>query len=104
MRDEDIHIGDMVRVRQWEDMEEEFGLNEDGDIDLLFPFQYAIKKFCGLQFTVEEHYDGAYKGTLCGVPGHWHFTHEVLEPIIEDELCVADDEEIKLLFETGSGI
>lgn len=29
MRDEDIHIGDVLRVRQWEDMAAEYGTTDD---------------------------------------------------------------------------
>lgn len=30
-------VGDKVRVRDWEDMEEEFGLDRDGDIKAHLP-------------------------------------------------------------------
>ena len=32
MRQSDIKVGDVLRIRQWEDMEAEFGVNELGDI------------------------------------------------------------------------
>ena len=35
MRDEDIHIGDVLRIRQWCDLVDEFGLDEDGKISVL---------------------------------------------------------------------
>lgn len=37
MRDEDVHIGDTVRVRQWDDMKNEFGTDQNGNINCIRP-------------------------------------------------------------------
>lgn len=42
MRDEEIREGDVVRVRQWNDMANEFEIDDDGDI-------YTTKKTYGLE-------------------------------------------------------
>lgn len=66
MRDEFIHMGDVLRVREWEDMEAEFGLDEMGDItpDIEWlsedfrplmsheSFLKEMRSLCGHTFTV----------------------------------------------------
>lgn len=39
-----FHVGDKVVFRDWEDMEKEFGLREDGAIKCRFPFTYEKEK------------------------------------------------------------
>lgn len=42
------NIGDKVTIRQWDDMESEFGLNEFGDIKVpKFFFTEPMKQYCG---------------------------------------------------------
>jgi hypothetical protein len=41
------NIGDKVTIRQWEDMESEFGLNEYGGINVPKHFINNMKKYCG---------------------------------------------------------
>lgn len=47
----DFQVGDIVRVRQWDDMKEEFGGDED-DYEIFMPdmFVYTMSSYCG-----EEH-------------------------------------------------
>ena len=47
-------IGDQVTIRQWDDMESEFGLNEYGEIKVPKIFSKIMKKFCGQTFTIKE--------------------------------------------------
>lgn len=65
MRDVDIHAGDVLRVRRWEDMEAEYGLNRDGDIGNKDErddkgrmseeiFTSLMRPLCGKTFTVSE--------------------------------------------------
>lgn len=47
------NIGDKVTIRQWEDMESEFGLNEFGDIKVpKFFFIRGMKQYCGQTFPI----------------------------------------------------
>lgn len=46
-------IGDQVTIRQWDDMESEFGLNEYGEINVPKIFPKNMKKFCGQTFTIK---------------------------------------------------
>lgn len=54
----DIHVGDMVQIRSWEDMASEFG--EGGRYGIRFirttpiPFIWSMKDLCGQVFTVTE--------------------------------------------------
>lgn len=76
--------GDRVRIRQWDDMEKEFGLDEDGDI--MTPhetFVSYMKELCGQEATINEisDFDGIMRledddGQDLG----WVFTSDMLEP------------------------
>lgn len=113
MRDEDIRIGDVVRVRRWSDMKAEYGggtsgysiytRNENGDVTGCFGTWMCF--LCGKLFTVDSvcrnnNACNAYrfKEDDSGVNVYF-LTAEMLEPVIEDELEVADDNEIKALFD-----
>lgn len=41
------NIGDKVTVRQWDDMESEFGLDEYGEINVPKAFTESMKQYCG---------------------------------------------------------
>lgn len=47
-------IGDIVRVRSWEDMESEFGVDDRGTIQTTIPFISLMKEYCGLVFEVTD--------------------------------------------------
>lgn len=79
-------VGDRVRIRQWADMEKEFGLDKDGDIMPPCIFTKVMKHLCGRVATV----------TSVGTPfvGYvglkfddesgriaWTYTFDMLEPI-----------------------
>ncbi len=40
-------VGELVRIRQWDDMEKEFGVDSVGDIDSCAPFVTSMKPLCG---------------------------------------------------------
>ena len=54
-------IGDWVRIRQWDDMEAEYGLDEYGSILVPLIFTDSMRKFCGhwgrITCVYEENYD-----------------------------------------------
>ena len=104
MRSEDIHIGDILLVRQWDDMVREFGTDANGYINTRYGFRPDIKYLCGKQFRVMEILDGVfgklYEGIILDVSKteDEYFAPDELEPLSDEEWDVADDEEIKLLF------
>lgn len=104
MRDEEIRIGDILRIRQWDDMLNELGVDEHKKIKSLAGFTEQCKYLCGKQLTVmnivgvglETRYfaivDGEYNCTYV-------FSSDELEPLFDEDWEVADDEEIKALFD-----
>lgn len=48
----DISVGDIVRIRQWDDMAAEFGIDAWGDINCMHSFVPAMKYYCGLEGEV----------------------------------------------------
>lgn len=49
-----FNVGDRVIIREWNDMEDEFGLDEGGDIECRFTFTDEMIKFCGAELTIRE--------------------------------------------------
>lgn len=47
-------VGDVVIVRDWDDMEEEFGLDYEEDIDCEFTFTKGMAYLCGTQHVISE--------------------------------------------------
>lgn len=98
MRDDEIHVGDVLRVRSWEDMAEELGVDADGDI--IPPEGYSswfaadMRYMCGSVFTVRsigksgELSNGRYHSEECLEEG-WHIRSYMLEPL------EAHEEELK---------
>ena len=44
-------VGDMVQIRQWDDMEREFGIKR-GNIDCCFSFVPEMREFCGRKMKI----------------------------------------------------
>lgn len=49
-----FQVGDVVRVRSWDDMKAEFGLDYDGNINCRFGFTRAMQKMCGKLYHVSK--------------------------------------------------
>lgn len=49
-----FQVGDVVRVRSWDDMKDEFGLDADGNINCRFCFTSAMRKMCGKLYHVSK--------------------------------------------------
>mgnify|MGYP006935418471 CR=1 FL=1 len=45
-------VGDRVRIRYWDDMASEFGVDEDGKIPCKYVFTQAMRVFCGQEYTI----------------------------------------------------
>lgn len=76
-------IGDTVKIRQWSDMVEEFGVDEDGNIPCEFSFCEFMKGICGDEFEITSIKDDS-------VYGHQHgnvrISIDMIEPAPEDEI------------------
>ena len=99
-----FNIGDVCRIRQWDDMVAEFGtLNPYGDtsyINVPGLFTPEMRYLCGMTFTIKGEEGGfllSYEGleNRPSISGHhsglWRITEGMLEPID----CCFDDKEIK---------
>lgn len=45
-------VGDRVRIRDWDDMASEFGINEYGEIPCKYTFAREMRDFCGQEYTI----------------------------------------------------
>lgn len=94
MKYRDIHVGDVLRIRRWEDMEAEFGLGDDGEINCSFKFTKNMLPVCGQKFTVmkrdsRERFwseEGVEKINLPTWRDHWNISADMLEPWCEEEI------------------
>lgn len=77
-----FEVGDKVKIKSWEQMEEEFGLDKIGDIKCAAAFLVDMKHLCGQEIeieTIEYAYDGSYK-KIQNIEG-WAITFDMIEKI-----------------------
>ena len=108
MLDGEIHIGDVLQVREWDEMLEDGVLDAGGDIRIEADgikqcFPKCMRYMCGKQFTVKKILDGGRAFLYTAYENETHGAYAayaaMLKPIDEEELDVFDDEQIKLLLE-----
>ncbi len=95
-------VGDELRIREWNDMEAEFGLDQCGNIQGFPGFAKSMRYLCGSEFTVSKIVgDSKYYSiekieyTRPGNPAnHWNISSYMLEPRIEEPLYTASDTDI----------
>ena len=51
---QDFYVGQRVRIRDWDDMEKEFGLKPWGAIECEFTFPEYMKYLCGCEATITK--------------------------------------------------
>lgn len=85
-QDIEIKVGDKVKIRTWESMEKEFGLDDDGCIKTKDYFVTNMRKFCGQTVTVKEIKDGFYEGNFRIEEDsfYYNFPPECVECIVKD--------------------
>ena len=49
-------VGDKVRIREWDDMVAEFGLEEDNAIPCRAAFVEDMREYCGREYTIDGIY------------------------------------------------
>lgn len=87
-----VKVGDTVRVRSWKSMEEEFGLDNDGDIDTpTYPFFQDKEHLCGKNLKVAE-VDNS-DGTFKDMNDHDWFPLECVAEVITENNGLADNQE-----------
>lgn len=79
-------VGDRVKIRQWDDMEKEFGLNDFGSIKCACGFVDNMKSLCGRTATIKE-IDGVdieLKFDDESGDTFWSYSTDMIEPIEEE--------------------
>ena len=94
-------VGDELRIRVWDDMEAEFGLNKNGNINCLLHFTQSMRDHCGKNFTVSEIVRvnseiDCYRSEERVCNG-FNVSSDMLEPRKEEPLYAASDTEINKL-------
>lgn len=70
-------VGDTVRIRSWESMEEEFGLDDDGDIQANLIFTTGMRHLEGRVFVIEDIvYD-----RVDGLDVYWEISTDMIEHV-----------------------
>lgn len=82
----EFQVGDRCRIRSWDDMKSEFGLNDTGSIDVPKLFTPLMRELCGRDFTIKDITENSiplYKSEerieYIGNTGGWQITGDMLE-------------------------
>ena len=96
MRKRQFDIGDCVRIRQWDDMAEQYGVCGD-EIECEFSFTEDMQKdgLCGKEFVITDISSGGY---IYGHNTHWSISEDMLELVEED--TVRDTKEMEEFLNT----
>lgn len=70
-------VGDRVLIRQWDDMEKEFGLDAYGDIKCRCGFLRKMKMYCGRVLTVTHARDMEY--IMKEDSNRWDWSEDMIE-------------------------
>lgn len=90
MRIEDVEVGKTYRIRQWEDMEKEFGIKASGNIGSQIPFVINMKHLCGerCKVTYKSKNEVGIKFDNAKYENTWAFSADMLETIEENKMPV----------------
>lgn len=90
-RNTDFQAGEWVRIRDWEDMEREYGLINDR-INCRYSFTTSMKYLCGMYVKIEAIEDKTVifdrEATKAYLLRHWSFSTDMIEKL--PELKVGD--------------
>lgn len=83
-----FNVGDRVQFKTWKEMEKEFTLDSDGDIDLKRTcFTKHMKHLCGTTATIDEvgwnHFVKLKHFSSKGDTLSWEFVTDMLKPVEE---------------------
>lgn len=89
----EFKVGDVVRIRQWDDMLNEYGKDSDGDIVCSHNtiFCSSMKYLCGKIFIIEGFDDEQIYGLDEADKDGWKIIPEMLEPAVLDDTPLNDD-------------
>lgn len=86
-------VGDLVRIREWDDMAAEFDFDDDENIDCNATFIKEMKSLCGVQFVVAN-IDS--NGIIQGCNTVYTISVDMVEPVltIDEDMEVESSPEI----------
>lgn len=73
-------VGDWVRIRQWDDMEAEYGLDRYGRIMIPLKFANGMRGFCGHWGKITKVYERNYDIKFSSASNGWVWGDEMFEP------------------------
>lgn len=71
-----FNAGDYVQIKSWEEMESEFGLNDDGNIDCQYAFTKGMKYLCGKKFEIKRIFSD---GEVDGLTDDWYIHTDMIK-------------------------
>jgi len=91
-------VGDRVKVREWDDMVKEFGVDSAGDIRCRCCFTRSMRKYCGEIKTVISVNGGCYILAGCRERYYaWNFTDDMLEAVTNDQKIIVTTDGVKVV-------
>lgn len=80
MKERALKVGDFVKIRKWDDMKKQYGLDEDGDIDTIPCFTSNMREYCKNVGKIERvDGDGHCKLSFKGVMSPYEFSEMMFE-------------------------
>lgn len=106
-------VGDKVRIRQWDDMEKEFGTDAYGNINCSASFSNRMRQLCGKKATI-SHIGKFFSQNVSltdfedckGIDTNWYYSTDMLEPVEDDTEIVISKrgKEVKAVFKVNGRI
>ena len=97
---EKFKVGDRVRIREWDDMKGEFGLDRDGDIASPMSFTGQMRHLCGRAVEIEAMAREIVILKNCNSNNStldWYFTADMIEPVKKRTLISTFVDLLKIL-------
>lgn len=83
-----FNAGDLVRIRDYEDMALEFGVGSAGNVRCRCGFTREMRLLCGVQFVITEIEDDVY---VSGCDTHWTISTDMIELVLPDSEVADED-------------
>lgn len=90
-----FNIGDLVRIRQWDDMIAQYGASDYGIATPDAAFVHNMKNLCGREFIIDNFIEQYGRIFVKGHNFPWSITEYMIEPVDEPEDDMYDSEEIE---------
>lgn len=91
-----FRVGDRVRIRQWDDMAQEFGINDFNNISTPLVFTSEMRQYCGEEGVISSFSSEDGWPAVCFEPGsrlattNWSFDTGMIELVGDSEIRVGD--------------